>query len=195
MKNIERILGVASIVSSTMLLFLIPYGGPLALITLSALSIFYMLFGILIFNNTSLSKLFYKKDMEQMLSLNFIVTLGMGFAMSSALIGILFKIMRWPNASFMLAFGLFFMLNIFMVAFLRYHETNHKSYKIILPRFIVIGSACLILFFIPNDKILEFKYRNYPDYVEAVKKYNTDPSNTELQAELRKEKTKMNLAK
>jgi hypothetical protein len=195
MKKVELILGVSGIISTLMLLFLIPFGGPMALISLGTLSIFYMFFGILIFNNISLRNLFFNNDFAEMLSLNFIGTVGMGFAMSSALIGILFKIMRWPNANFMLAFGLFFMLNIFMIAFFRHHKTNSENYKIIFKRVLIIGGTCLILFFIPNDKILEFKYRNYPSYVEAVKKYNTDPTNQELQDEVRKEKIKWNLAR
>ena len=195
MKKVELVLGIAGIISTMMLLFLIPFGGQLALISLGTLSMFYMFFGILVFNNISLKSLFFKEDLAKILSLNFIGTVGMSFAISSALIGILFKILRWPNANFMLAFGLFFMLNIFMIAFFRHHKSNSENYKIIFKRVIIIGGACLILFFIPNDKILEFKYRNYPSYIEAVKKYNTDPSNRELQEEVRREKIKWNLAR
>jgi hypothetical protein len=191
MKKVELALGISGIVSALMLLFLIPFGGPLALISFGTLSMFYMFFGILVFNNISLKNLLSKNDFAEILSLNFIGTLGMGFAMSSALIGILFKIMRWPNANFMLAFGLFFMLNIFMIAFFRHHKSNSGNYKFIFRRVLIIGGACLILFFIPSDKILEFKYRNYPSYIEAVKKYNSDPANPELQNEVQKERMKM----
>jgi lipid-A-disaccharide synthase-like uncharacterized protein len=195
MKNIELILGIAATIASLMVLFLIPFGGPLAAICLSSLSVFYMLFGIVIFNNTSIRNLLSKKDYEDVLTIHFLATLGMGFAMSSALIGILFKIMRWPNASLMLGCGLFFMFNIFMIAFYRYHKTNQPVYPIIFRRMVLIGGAGLLLFLIPNDKLLEFRYRNYPTYIQAVKKYNTDPDNLQLQAEVRKEKAKINLAK
>jgi hypothetical protein len=45
----------------------------------------------------------------------------------------------------------------------------------------IIGALGAVLFLLPNYAVLEFKYRNYPEYIKAVKMRDADPGNKALE--------------
>jgi hypothetical protein len=191
MKKTELILGIIISLSVIMNLLMIPFAGPLNVVSIGALAMIYVPLGYFIFNNTKLSDLSDQEVSKGISTMKAIGTIGLGVALSITLIGILFKLMRWPGANTNLAAGLFLQGIILIIAYLRYSQNKSSDYIIIFKRIAIIGGTGLILFLLPHYAIMEFKYRNHPSYIEAVKKSDAHPENKELREEVLREYMKM----
>lgn len=97
------------------------------------------------------------------------------------LLGILFKTLSWPGASVMFITGLLGLAVSLVVILVKYSQKKAGFYATVIKRIIVIGGIGAFLFFLPQNVLLEFKYRDYPDYIAAVKAVNADPENEALQ--------------
>jgi NADH:ubiquinone oxidoreductase subunit 6 (subunit J) len=115
-----------------------------------------------------------------------------GVVLSLTTIGILFKFQSWPMATFFLTIGLIGILVSFIVGVIKHSKTKSEYYTRILKRITIIGGLGLILLILPKETWLEIKYRNQPDYVDAVKKAMADPDNEELWEKVDEEQEKMN---
>ena len=55
----------------------------------------------------------------------------------------------------------------------------------------IISFLSLTFYFVPDAKLLEIKYRDYPEIIESEKNLRKDPSNKVLHQKAREERIKM----
>ena len=70
-------------------------------------------------------------------------------------------------------------------------KSNQNYYSRILIRTGIVGVCCLIMFSFSSQQVHEFKYRNYPAYLEAEKQFHAEPDNQELLNKYEEERRKM----
>lgn len=89
--------------------------------------------------------------------------------------------MVWPGSSFIILTGFLALIISTIVASVRYSKSRATTfYKGIFIRsgiVTLIGTAALT---ISGITLLEIKYGEYPEYIEAVKAVDQDPNNIEL---------------
>ncbi len=191
MKKGEIILATISIISLGLNLLLIPGGGFLTVLTLSTLSMVYFYFGFALFNDIRLRKIFKKDSYKDISSLRILGAVGAGLALSMTTIGLMFKFQSWPGADLNLIAGLVGLVIVTIIGVIKYSKSKSDYYTRILKRVAIFGGLGLITFLTPRTSWVEFKYRNYPDYVNAVKNSIADPDNKELQDKADEERQKM----
>lgn len=190
LKKIEIYLAIVSVAAFTLNLFLIPGSSILLTLSLSALSVMYLYFSFALLNNVSLVAVFKQKALNKISIFKTLGAILVGGALSVALIGVLFKLMQWPNANFLFFATLPFILISGGVYFVLFKKNKEPYYKNILIRLWIVGSVVFLLFILPKDLLLDFKYRNNPDYLEAFKDWREDNSDSvkieKYEEELRK---------
>ena len=191
MKKGEIILATISIISLGLNLLLIPGGGILTVLTLSTLSMVYFYFGFALFNDIRLRKIFKKDSYKDISSLRILGAVGAGLALSMTIIGLMFKFQSWPGADNNLIAGLLGLVIVTIIGVLKYMQNKSDYYTRILKRVAIFGGLGLVIILTPKTSWIELKYRNYPDYVNAVKKSMADPDNKVLQDKADEERQKM----
>ena len=186
MNKIEKILGFGAIF--LMILRLItdyPYSALLITLTVFILSLVYLFFSFKLLNNNK------KDSTEKTSSLRKTGIILTGVTLWLVLIGILFKFLQWPYGSFNLMFSLLCLIPILGISIFKFTKTNAEFYKKLMFRILIIGVIGTLLLFTKNETLLELKYRNFPDYVEAEKNLMNDPTNKELERIANEERKKM----
>ena len=193
MKRAEIILGLLSLLAIFMSVFLIPGGSFLIILSLSAFSMMYFYLGFAFFNAIPLSKIFKKESYKDISSLRIVGAIVAGISLSTLLMGILFTAQKWPGAYVISVMGLFYLTIAGVAALIKGMTNKSAFYNRILRRVVVYGAFGFLLFYWSDNIFYDFKYRNYPDYIEAVKKWRAEPENYELREKLREEREKMEL--
>ena len=192
MKKAEIIIATLSIIALGLNLLLIPGGGVLTVLTLSTLSMIYFYLGFALFNDIKLRRIFKKDSYKEISSLRILGAVGAGFALSMTTIGFMFKFQSWQGADFNLGAGLVGLLIVTIIGAIKYSKNKSNYYIRIFKRTAILGGLGLILMLIPKTSWIELKYRNQPEYVEALKKAMADPDNKELWDNVETERQKMN---
>jgi hypothetical protein len=191
MKKAEVIFGMLTLVAITLNLLLIPGGVPLSVLCLSTLAMYNACLSFALFNEIRLRDIFQKTSYQGISLLRIIGAILTGISLSVVIIGILFKIQNWTGSSSNLTIGLTGLCIALIVGLIKYLRSRSPYYSRIFVRIAVFGSIGLFLLLLPADKLLEVKYRNHPDYVEAVKHLRADPYNDELRSIMQREREKM----
>lgn len=191
MKTTELTLSVLAVVAFILNLLVVSFGSVLVVVSLSLLSLFYFYLGFALFNDVPLQRLF-KKDSYQGTSTQRIAGgIATGIGITIVLTGVLFKIQTWPGANTNIASGLVVLSAILVISVIMYLKTSSVYYTRILKRIAIYGALGVVLLLLPKYTILEFKYRNYPGYVEAVKKAQGSPGNPGLWQKVDEERQKI----
>jgi cytochrome c oxidase subunit IV len=114
-----------------------------------------------------------------------------GMVLSTAVVGVLFKIMMWAGASAMLFVNVIPVLVLVIISAIKYSKSKDAFYKRILIRTLLFGGLCFIFLSLPANTILKIRYRCCPEYVNAVIAASDDPDNEALQQKAREEEDKM----
>ncbi len=192
MKKTEIIIVTLSFLALGLNLLLIPGGGLLTVLTFSILSVLYMYFGFALFNDIRLRDIFKKDSYKGISSKRIFGAIGTGFALSAMTAGLMFKFQSWPGADFYLKAGLFGLLIVTVIGLVKYYKNKSDFYTRIFKRVAIFGGLGLVLTLTPKTVFVELKYRNHPEYVDALKKAMTDPGNKELWDNVETERQKMN---
>jgi hypothetical protein len=195
MKKTEIILATLSIIALGLNLLLIPGGGVLTVLTLSALSMIYFYFGFALFNDIRLRIIFKKDSYKEISSLKILGAVGAGLALSMTTIGLMFKFQSWPGADINLGAGLFGLLIVTIVGLIKYSKNKSGYYTKIFKRAAIFGGLGLLLMLAPKTNWIELKYRNHPEYVDALKKAMAAPDKKELWNNVEIERQKMDNGK
>lgn len=107
-------------------------------------------------------------------------------------IGLMFKFQSWPGADFNLGAGLVGLLIVTIIGVIKYSKNKSKYYIRIFLRAAIFGGLGLILMLTPKTSWVELKYRNHPEYVDALMKAMADPDNKELWDNVETERQKKN---
>jgi hypothetical protein len=186
MNKIEKILGFGAIFF--MLLRLIinyPYSALLIALSTFILSLIYLFFSFKLLKGNKEESVGKKSSLRET---GIILT---GISLSLVVIGILYKFLSWSYGNWILMYGLLFLIIILIISIFKFSQTKAEFYKNLVVRIVIIGGFGALMLFTKNETLLEIKYRNFPDYVEAEKKLMQDPMNKELEIRANEERQKM----
>lgn len=192
MKLTEKILGLFALMGIILIVATIPGGSTFTILGLGLLSMLYFYFGFAFFNGIRARDMFKKSSYKDIKAIRVVGAIAAGMLLSTVVIGIMFKIMMWAGASAMLLIGFLPVLIIGIISVIKYSSNKDSYYKRILLRAVIFGGFALFLFLLPENTILQIRYRCCPDYVNAVIAASNDPDNEALQQKAQKEEDKMN---
>ncbi|SDS82161.1 hypothetical protein [Winogradskyella sediminis] len=192
MKQTEISIGVGILVVMLLRLFItVPYASLLITMLTLALSMLYFVFSFGLLNRIRLRHLFNKESYKGISLIRIIGTIGTGFVLSLLSISILFKYQLWPYGSILLLIGLMSILPIIVVTVFKFISHKNRFHSTLLMRLSIISMVGLLFFITKSETLLEMRFRNFPDYIEAEKKAMKDPENLELQRISNEERLKM----
>ncbi len=145
MKIAEKILAALSILGMLLRMAHISGGAMLSILALGIFSMFYFAAGFFLFNPTQTNEvngLQYKTTNVKRV----VIAVFTGMTLSVALIGFLFKLMRWPGALAMILIAIISLIPIVIVAAIRLQKTNADFYKQVLIRSVIFGLLALGIF-------------------------------------------------
>lgn len=180
MRITEIVLGMLGLIGAVMSLLFITGGNIITVCALTLLILLNMIFGFAIYNGIRFRKIFKRDNWKNISSLQILGGIAAGFSASALIVGILYKILIWPGSTAMLQSGLFFCLITIVVGSVKRKQSQAPIYSNTFKRMIIYGSVALICIIVPTNAILEFKYSDYPEYLEAKKNILKDPSNPAL---------------
>ena len=188
MKKFEKVIGIIAVFA--IILKFIPISGSsiLTTLTLSILTLFYYVFSFAFFNDIPLKGIFKKSSYKS--SKRIVGAIGVGFALSSIILGITFKLQFWPGAIMHFKVGLVTLGIILLIAIIYYSRTKAEYYIRIFKRIAIYGSFGLILYLTPATTLADIYYRNNPEYAELFKQVLADPNNEQLREQLEQMRVK-----
>ncbi len=149
MKKSELLFGLLALLALALRFFALNGGAQLMIIALSALALLYFYLGFALLNHIPLRKVFRKESYRSVSRMRIIGATAAGIALSMVVIGILYKLLRWPGAYEMLLIGLMGLAFVFVVAGIRYLETRAAFYPSFFLRVAVFGGIGLLLLMQP----------------------------------------------
>ena len=194
MKKFEITIAIISFTAFVLNILLVPFLPHTAIpmyIFFSIASLLYCYLGFAIFNGIPIRNIFKKDAYKGTNPKRIVGAICTGYALSMVILGIFFKVMSFPGAGIMLTVGLACLLVVTAVAMVRYVKTHSQFYIGIFVRIAIIGGLGLLLFLLPPHTLINIKYRNYPEYLEALKNSLDDPRNIELDKIRQMERRKM----
>ncbi|MBQ0770122.1 MAG: hypothetical protein KBT58_12605 [Bizionia sp.] len=196
MKQTERILGVLIVILMTCrLFFTYPYSALLLTLLMLVLSMLYFIFSFGLLNRIRFRNLLKKESYVGLSTLRIIGTTLTGFVLSSVVLYSLFKFQNWPYGNEALRIALLTLLIILFIVVIKFAISKNSFYSFFLVRLCIMGVIASSLYLIPYENILEMKYRNFPEFIDAEKKLMKDPTNKELERIADQERLKMDLSK
>ncbi len=183
MKKLEfYVFPVTFIIGFLIYLLEYPFGAIITIFSLLGLSCLYFYFGFALFNKIPFRRIFKKESYQSISIWRIIGAIVTGFSISIVIVGVLFKIFRWPFANQLLIIGSFFLIITFIVSLIKHikHKNASAFYKSVVLRVVFFGVGGILFLCLPDYTFLALKYKNHPDYIEAVKQLDKDPENIEL---------------
>jgi len=114
-----------------------------------------------------------------------------GFALSIAAIGIMFKMQSYPGASLILYVGVGSLALLGILTMLKYNKTRSPYLWRMFIRIVAFGSVAALLVAFPRETWLEMRHADHPAYVQAVKDSWADPNNEDLLQKVDEERAKI----
>lgn len=192
LKKIELYLALISVVTFVSNLFLFSFASEILIVCLGSLSMLYLYFSFALLNNVSLREVFKEKALKTINSMQTVEGILTGGALSMAIISILFKVLDWPMASTLAYVALPGILIAGIVAFMKFKKNKNLFYKGLLIRLWLVGSVVFVLNTLPQDALLDFKYRNHPEYLQAYKDWRANSDDEVILEKYNEEKKKLN---
>lgn len=144
MNRLEVILGSLALVSLSADLLGAPVGGAMLVATFSALAIFYYYFAFPIFNQFPLKMAIVKGGETENIEVNRMLARFFGFTIAMVIIGLLFKLMQWPNASAILLIGVVGLAASVLLVFVLFKKSNSKPLLIVLKRLAIFDIVGIV---------------------------------------------------
>lgn len=191
MKKFELIVGLIAILGIVLKLLHIPGSGLLTVLTLLTLSMFYYAFSFALFNGIRLRDIFKKASYKDTSVKRIIGAVGLGFALSTIIIGVLFKLQFWPGAMVQLMTGLVMTGLILLIATIFYFRSKADFYKRVFRRIAIYGIPGLMLLLTSTATLVDIYYRDKPEYAALYKEVLADPDNMELRGQLERMEKEM----
>lgn len=193
MKKAELITGAIALIAIVLNSFLIPLSDVLLVLSFTLLAIIYGYLSFALFNNIQLRRIFKKSSYKGISTMRVVGAILTGLALSSTLVGILFTLMSFPGAFPNLILGTVGLTVALIVGLVKYSKSKSVYYTNIFKRIAVCGGVALMLLVLPANAWQDFKYRDYPALLEAMKEARVHPENPELWEKVQDERDKMNL--
>ena len=191
MRKFELIVGLVAILAFILKLLFIAGSGALLILSASTLTLFYFVFSFAYFNGIPIRNIFKKSSYQETNWKRVIGSIGLGFALSAVITGIMSKLQFWLGANFQLMSGLLATTLALIIALIFKSRKNDRFYSRVFSRIIIYGAVGFIIFSTPSSALVDIYYRNNPEYAELFKQVLANPENEELREQLRKMKDEM----
>ena len=139
MKKLELILNIVGIISSLTVSLNVSGTAEICILSLLALSMLYYLFSFALLSNIPFRKLFKKASYKGISALRIIGSILFGFAISPAVIGVLFATMGYKGAYEMLLIGGISMGIAVLPVLYKYIQQRGIFYQGVIIRSIIWG--------------------------------------------------------
>ncbi len=160
-------------------------------VMLTLMAIFYMWFGLFLFNRTSPVVLFDKWKRKQLTRFQIAGSIGFGFLYSFSFITIMYAVNFYAAMDTMILLALIF--NVLILGVCAFYGWRYKGTKSFLRQFFLRSFLWVILLSaimrIPVDQRLEVLYKEYPAFIEAYNDYRQDPDNPSTLQTLKEERS------
>jgi hypothetical protein len=188
-RKVEKVLVVFVIIGILFKILHLPGGYPFIILGVGSLSIVYFLSGVINKSSTPkwLEKIFTDENQNNLLVPNLVF----GYVFSVGLIGILFKVMRYPGNEPMLNVAVIGLAIAFIVSYFQLKDKFMEKVSPYFTRIFIIGGLVAVFYLIPNASIIDFYYGDYPEYAKVLKELDTDPYNAALRDSANVEYEKM----
>jgi hypothetical protein len=194
MKFLERFLLALSVISFLWFFSLTPGGAFMLMITLSLLSLFYFLFGLIFFSDIGLLQLF-KGGLKDVTAGMMIIGVFAGIVLSILAIGILFKLLDMPGAGNMLIIGIPCTIFMLCVAGVYSQPPRKQLSKATFTRLLIFLALGIAVYMTPPMTFAKMQYREHPLYIQAYENYQQNPQDPELIHKLDLERKRIILSK
>ncbi len=155
------------------------------------LAIFYMWFGIYIFNEMGLLDILDRNKRRLLSTFRIIFSITGGFIYSFSLITLVFAIDFYGNMDLMLVLSL--VLNSIILGWSLFYLKVKKAELDFVKQFYIRSGFFVILFFAiwitPLESRLNTLYKDHPSFIEAYKYYLENQDNPEALQRLREERS------
>lgn len=196
MKQTEIILAAAIILLMLLRLwFTYPYAALSISLLCLILSLLYGIFSFGLLNQIRFRNIFKKEAFKDTNMLRILGAIGTGFVLSLITISNLFKYQSWPYGNIILLIGLVSLIPIYAFIIFKFFYSRSKFYTTLLIRLSIIAFIGVLLYFTTAETLLEMKFRDFPEYVEAEKKALKTPDNRALQEAANTARLKMEISK
>lgn len=152
-----------------------PFASPMFIVGMGSLAAVYAIGGQTFFkSNTS--------EIENNLLLN-----ATGKLLAIGLIGILFKLMFWPNAMNMVIVAsvlLPFAIGAAIWLKINHHKSEEGAYRKLLLRSVIVYIGVVVLYFTPISTIIAFQHRGDNEMIRLKTQSYEHPENKEYRKEL-----------
>ncbi len=165
--------------------------GVLLRVSITLLSIFYLWFGLFLFNPIGMRQLFTNRTNPKLHPLRISLSIAGGLIYSFSFIAIMFAVSFYPgmNAILMTALGFNALFLFSSIVILKMNKEKGKYLLQFVWRSIVMVSVFLALLFLPVDKRLTTLYKEHPAFIQAYKEYIENPDDTQVQMQLKEQRS------
>lgn len=146
MKKTEIILTIIGLSSLIGIWATIDGAKEVCLLSLTLLSCIYLIFSFALLNNIPFRKLFKKASYKSISIARMIGSIVYGWAMSSAVLSVVFRALGYTGAKEMLLIGLISLTVTLMITLYAYKQ-QVSFYKGVIIRSMMWGSLVMVLFF------------------------------------------------
>ncbi len=192
MKKAEIILGAISIISLILNLFLVPGTEEIYVFSSLFLSAFYLYFSFALFNGVKYRQLMKKIAYKGIGIMRVLSAVTTSSAISMIILGVLFNYQIWSGGNELAFLGIVILSLILVISVIKYFTSKAAFYIVTIKRAVIYLCFAVLTLTLPKFTLLEFKYRNHPDYIEAFKNViNDGTDNKELREKLKEERRKI----
>ncbi|MGB3182073.1 MAG: hypothetical protein WBB45_11820 [Cyclobacteriaceae bacterium] len=185
MRKLEIVLAAALVLGFIMKLLHLQGANMTVGIAGSLLAILYFVFTFALVNGIRARNIFKNSSYRHTNIKRIIGAIGLGFALSSIVIGLLFRIMLWSGATYQLLASLIVLAIVTLVAGIFYFRSRVPYYHRIFIRAGIYGVAGLVFFFLSTYTMIGIYYGDDPAYTKLYKEVIDKPSDYGLREELR----------
>ena len=188
MKKFEITTAILSLVALVLNFLFAPNFSYPTLIAIIVQPAVYFIFGFAVLNNVQIRGIFKKDSYRKISKMRMFGAVLLGIALAITIYGIFFRILILPFGMFLSFFGLSCLSIIAIIAIIKYGKTESPFYKGVITRIIIIGGLGLFLCAFSPYTLVDIKYRNYPEYAEALKNTLSFPSDMTAEEKIKLER-------
>lgn len=165
MRKFETIFLLAIVLGLLLKFTHLPGASILIVVCLSVLAVFYQYFSFAFLHKVPLKLAFKKESYPPQRGKTLPLSIFSGIALSVSAVALMFKLQHWPGANVLLMVGIFAnALSFGFAAFLR-NQNDLPMLNKTLVRNGLVTAFCLVFFIFGTAILLDFNYRNHPDYI------------------------------
>lgn len=188
---IELVLVIVFALAFVINLFNVSGATAVFVITGALLSMIYFYISVVLFNGIPFRQALKKDAYTGISKLRIIGSAASGVTLSVLVIGVLFVSMYWQGGKQMLLMGITLCIVVLCIALYKYFTKRGDFYPVLIRRLTVWIAAGVLLFTLPQNVLIGIKYRNHPEFRDALLNSLDNPEDEEARQKFVDEAKKM----